>query len=168
MKELGIDFYLLIAQIVNFGIIFFVLKKFLYKPIITMIDKRKKEIDESLEQARKIEHEEEKAKEKQDKLVSEAKKEARSIIDEAKKQGEEQKRQIVADAHKEAQAVVTKSKAQAETKAKALEEEMRSQAVDLAAAMVQKLLPEVLSDADHKKVIASQLKALEKTMKAVN
>lgn len=168
MKELGIDFYLLIAQIINFGIIFFVLQKFLYKPIMTMLDKRKKEIDEGMQAAKRVQHEEEKSKEKQEKLVSEAKKEARAILEDAKKQAEEQKRQIVADAHKEAAAVAAKAKVQAETKAKALEEEMRKQAVDLAALMAQKLLPEILSDADHKKVIAAQLKALEKSVKMVN
>ncbi len=168
MKELGIEPLLLLAQIVNFGIIFFVLQKFLYKPVLAMIDKRKKEIDDGLDTAKRLQHEEEKGKEKQEKLVSDAKKEARALLEEAKKQAEEQKKTVLAEAHKEAQTIVAKSKTQAEAKAKALEEDMRRQAVDLAALMVQKLLPEVLSDADHKKVIATQLKALEKSVKAVN
>jgi F-type H+-transporting ATPase subunit b len=168
MKELGIEPMLLLAQIVNFAIIFFVLKKFLYKPVLTMIEKRKREIDEGLETARKIQEEEEKAKERKEKILTDAKKEARAIVDEAKKLAEEQKKQILADAHKEAGVILAKAKAQAESNAKALEEQMKRQSVDLAALMVQKLLPEVLSDADHKKVIAAQLKALQTSVKQVN
>ena len=42
MEKLGIEPQLLLAQLVNFGIIIFVLSKFLYKPILDMLEKRKK------------------------------------------------------------------------------------------------------------------------------
>lgn len=165
MKELGIEPVLLVAQIINFAIIFFVLKKFLYKPLFSVIDKRKREIEEGLAMARKIQEDEEKAKEKQEKLIADAKKEARAIVEEAKKQAEQQKKQMLADAQKEVASMMEKAKAQAEAKMKAVEEEMRRQVVDLAALMAEKVLPDVLSEADHRKLIASQLKDLEKTMK---
>jgi len=168
MKELGIEPMLLLAQIINFGIIFFVLKKFLYKPVLTMLEKRKKETEAAIDRAKKMEHEEEKMKEKQEKQVSEAKKEARLIIEEAKKQGEEQKRQTLAEAHTEVQALLAKGKTQAAAYQKTVEADMRKQAVELAALMVEKLLPSILSDQDHKKLIASQLKDLEKSVKMVN
>lgn len=46
MEQLGIEPQLLLAQLVNFLIILFVLSKLLYKPILGMIEKRKKEIAE--------------------------------------------------------------------------------------------------------------------------
>jgi len=48
LKEFGIQPTLLLAQIVNFLIILFVLKKFFYKPIIKVLDARKKRIEVSL------------------------------------------------------------------------------------------------------------------------
>jgi F-type H+-transporting ATPase subunit b len=168
MKELGIEPMLLLAQIINFGIIFFVLKKFLYKPVLTMLEKRKKETEMAIDRAKKMEHEEEKMKEKQEKQVSEAKKEARLIIEEAKKQAEEQKRQTLTEAHTEVQTLLAKGKTQAAAYQKTIEADMRKQAVELAALMVEKLLPSILSDQDHKKLIASQLNDLEKSVKTVN
>ncbi|MCX8008427.1 MAG: F0F1 ATP synthase subunit B [Patescibacteria group bacterium] len=168
MKELGIEPMLLIAQIVNFGIIFFILNKFLYKPLITMIDRRKREIEEGMETAKKIQEEEEKTRERHDKLIAEARKESRSIIEEAKKNAEEQKKQVVAEAHKEAAAILEKAKRQAEEKMREAEERIRKQMVDLAASMAEKLIPEVLSDTDHKKLIAERLKDLEKAVRSTN
>ena len=37
MEALGLDWKLLVAQMVNFGLLFFVLKKVLYKPLIKAI-----------------------------------------------------------------------------------------------------------------------------------
>lgn len=48
MEQLGIDAKLLVAQMVNFLIIVFVLSKILYKPILTMLDKRRKEIEKRI------------------------------------------------------------------------------------------------------------------------
>jgi len=48
MEKLGIEPSLLLAQIINFAIIVVVLSKLLYKPILSMLEKRKREIEESL------------------------------------------------------------------------------------------------------------------------
>ena len=47
------DFGLLFWMLVAFGIVFFVLAKFGFPAITSMIDERKRYIDESLENARK-------------------------------------------------------------------------------------------------------------------
>ena len=43
LKNLGIDVKLLIAQIINFGLLLWLLKKLLYKPFIKRIEKDEKE-----------------------------------------------------------------------------------------------------------------------------
>ena len=89
MEKLGIEPSLLLAQIVNFVIIMVVLTKILYTPILGMLEKRKKEIEESLAIRERLRVEEEKMQVRKEKLLSEARKEARAILDEAKKQGKE-------------------------------------------------------------------------------
>jgi F-type H+-transporting ATPase subunit b len=168
MEALGIEPIYLLAQLVNFAIIFFLLRKFLYKPVLNMLDKRKAEVAESIDRASRMEREEEKLKEKHEKLLTDAKKEARSIVDEAKKQLEKQKKDIVAKAHEQATEVLAKAKVQAEQLLKENEATMRKQAVELASAMVVKLVPQVLSSDDHRKLIATHLKDLEKSVKTVN
>jgi F-type H+-transporting ATPase subunit b len=168
MKELGIEPILLLAQIVNFGIVFFVLKKYLYKPLLAMLDKRKHEIEEGLISAQKAAKQEEKLKEKEADLLLSAKKDAKAVVDQAKKQLEEQKKQILADAHKQAAEILAKAKVQAENVAKSQEESMKNEAVELAIAMVAKVLPDVLSEGDHRKILSAKLKDIEKATKSIH
>lgn len=168
MEALGIEPLYLIAQLVNFAVVFFLLRKFLYKPVLTMLDKRKAEVADSIDRANRMKTEEEKLKEKHEKLIADAKKEARSIIDEAKKQLEKQKKELVAKAHEQSADILAKAKTQAEQLMKENEGTMRKQAVELASAMVVKIVPQVMSSDDHRKLIATHLKDLEKSIKTVN
>src|SRR3989344_2654121 len=68
LKSFGIQPTLLLAQIVNFLIILFLLSKFFYKPIIRMLEDRKKRIDQSLTKTD---------------LITEAKNRAEQIIENA-------------------------------------------------------------------------------------
>ncbi|MGA9450458.1 MAG: F0F1 ATP synthase subunit B [Verrucomicrobiia bacterium] len=54
MSELGIDWRMLIAQLISFSIVFFILWRFAYKPIFTMLQVRREKIAESLANAEKI------------------------------------------------------------------------------------------------------------------
>ena len=51
IKNFGIDPLLLIAQIVNFLIIFYILKRFALKPILDILKKRENTIKEGLREA---------------------------------------------------------------------------------------------------------------------
>src|SRR3989344_4575625 len=56
MEGLGIDLKLLIAQIINFGLFFYVFKRFLAKPFVSFIDEEKQkeaERETSLQKAKK-------------------------------------------------------------------------------------------------------------------
>src|SRR3989344_4531891 len=60
MEGLGIDLKLLIAQIINFGLFFYVFKRFLAKPFVSFIDEEKQkeaERETSLQKAKKLEDE---------------------------------------------------------------------------------------------------------------
>jgi F0F1-type ATP synthase membrane subunit b/b' len=51
MSKLGIDWRMLIAQLISFSIVFFVLWKLAYKPIFNMLEIRRQKIAESLANA---------------------------------------------------------------------------------------------------------------------
>jgi F-type H+-transporting ATPase subunit b len=54
LNHLGIDWRELLAQVINFGIILFVLSKWAYGPVIAMLNERRKRIEESMANADKI------------------------------------------------------------------------------------------------------------------
>lgn len=161
MEQLGIQPSLLLAQIVNFSIIVFVLAKLLYKPILTMLDKRRKEIEEGLKLTEKMREEEEGLKAKREKVLDTARKEGRALLEQVKKDAKEQERQIIEDAHKEAQGLLDKAQEEARKQYDEMLSKVRKEAVELAVSMTQRLTADVLTGKDQHDFIAKQAKKLE-------
>src|SRR5690349_16624195 len=93
LSEFGVNPILLAAQIVNFLVVLFILKKLLYKPILKVLEERKKRIEESLTNAEKIQKELEETEIKRQQILDQAIEESKKIIAEATANGN----QIVAD-----------------------------------------------------------------------
>ncbi len=161
MEKLGIEPTLLLAQLVNFTIIVVVLSKFLYKPILDMLEKRKKEIALGLKLTTDMKEEEEKVAVKKQKMLEVTRKEASDIIEEARKQAKEEEKEILATAHKEAEVIISKGKADAEAARVEMEKSVEQSAIDLAVSISERLLTGVLSSDDKHKLIAKHIKELE-------
>lgn len=101
IEKLGIDWKLLIAQIVNFLILFFVLTKFAFKPLIKMLDERSRHIEQSLEEAEKIKTMHLEATAQKEAIILEARHSAKDIISESKKQAEEVQQKLTTEAQNE-------------------------------------------------------------------
>src|SRR3989344_5440199 len=86
LKSFGIQPTLLLAQIVNFLIILFLLSKFFYKPIIRMLEDRKKRIEQSLTNTDLIEEKLKNTQEKSTQIIKEAQKNAQGQIAAEKEQ----------------------------------------------------------------------------------
>lgn len=157
MEKLGIEPSLLLAQIVNFTIITVVLTKLLYKPILGMLEKRKKQIEESLALTERLRMEEEKMQARREKLLSEARKEARIIIDEAKRQGRQAEQEIIVAAHREAGEINEKTKREVAALHEALSGDIQRESVELAGMMAKQLVGSVLTSADQHKLIEKYL-----------
>lgn len=164
MDKLGIEPSLLLAQVVNFSIIVFVLTKLLYKPILAMLAKRRREIEEGLQLTATLQEEEEKMAVKKQKLLDAARKEAAAIVEEAKRQGKEEEKEIVAIAHKEAAVIVEKGRMEVEHARGVMENGIRKQAVTLATGMAERLLASAMSAQDKHALIKKQITALERSI----
>jgi F-type H+-transporting ATPase subunit b len=162
MEQLGIEPNLLLAQIVNFLIILFVLSKLLYKPILGMLEKRKKEIAEGLALTEKMRQEEEKLNVRKEKVLEEARKEAKNIVEAGKKEADAQAKEILEAAHVQAQTIVVKGKQDVASLRAGMEKDVRHAAVTLAEAMTRQLVSQVLSTADQHKLVQKHLSELEK------
>jgi F-type H+-transporting ATPase subunit b len=162
MEQLGIEPNLLLAQIVNFLIIFFVLSKLLYKPIVGMLEKRKKEIEAGLALTQKLREEEEKMNSRKEKLMGEARKEAQNIVEAGKKEAEAQGKEIIEAAHEAAGGIIAKGKTDVAALRTSMEKDLRRAAVDIAVAMTKQLLSKILTPADQHKLIQKHVKELEK------
>jgi F-type H+-transporting ATPase subunit b len=86
IHSLGIDWKLLLAQIINFFILFFILYKFLSKPLLKIIEERKLKIEEGL-----------KLRDEAQDLITKVKNERLEIL----RKANEEKMRIINEAYKE-------------------------------------------------------------------
>jgi F-type H+-transporting ATPase subunit b len=112
MEQLGINLPLLIAQVINFFIVLFVLRLFLYKPVLAMLDRRAERVREGLEAA-------EQSKER----ASQTETEVSQQLDQARQQGQA----LIAQAQEAANRIQEEARAQARRDAETLLERARSE-----------------------------------------
>lgn len=142
IKSFYLDARLLIAQVVNFAVVFLILYFFALKPITRVMQERTKKIAKSLADAKAIAERLAKTEIETRKIISRAKLEAGVILEKAASQAEAKGRTMVLEAKEEIGRLFNqeKDKLQAE-KAKVLKE-IKSQTADLVIAAAEKLLAE--------------------------
>lgn len=127
MNSIEIDWKILVGQIVNFAILFFVLKAFLYKPFLNLLKSRREKIEEGinksleaeekLSELKDIKARMEKENDEEKKLIlAKAQEEAKKRAEEMAKKSEEEKEAILAKAKKEAEEIKLKEKEATERK----------------------------------------------------
>ncbi len=83
LGNLGIDVKLLVAQILNFGLLLWLLTKFLYKPVIQRIEKDEEELKQAQIQKSELEQEKSEFLEKKKSEELQLKEKTRKVISEA-------------------------------------------------------------------------------------
>lgn len=107
INNFGLDPLLLGAQIVNFLIIFYVLKRFLYKPVLDILKKREDTIKGGLKQAEEGKKLLDDAQEKEKEILKKAQNQSQLMLDDAKKQASEISVQIEDKAKKQASEIIS-------------------------------------------------------------
>lgn len=160
MESLGIDLRLIIAQIINFGLLLFLLTKFLYKPILKILDERKKKIAESLVSAQKIEAERAKIEEEKQKELERAKEAGREVMEEMKIEAGKQREETLKKAREEAEKIVQKAKEQLVLEKAKLQEELKAVAASLAITLAEKFLKGKIGREEREEFLKQSLEKL--------
>jgi len=160
LQTFGINWYLVAAQIVNFLIILYLLKRFVYKPIFAMLKKRSDMIEKSVEDAKMTKEELEKAENERKQIIKKAKDEAKRLLDDAKAESSE----IVSNAQEKAkkQTAVTLSDAheEIEREARLAERRIQSNIGKLIEKILRESLNEYLSPSEQKDIITKTMKRI--------
>ncbi len=153
LQNFGVEWPFFIAQLVNFAILFLVLKRFLYKPILDMLEKRRIEIEEGLANARKMAEDAKKFDAEHALLMQKAKKESGEITANAVLAGEKIRDSILKDATQKAKDVLASAEVLIEDEKKKMLLEVKGEVLTLATAIVEKILNEKMDSAHDKKFI---------------
>lgn len=98
-----------IFTILNTIILFMILKKILFVPVMKMIDEREADINSDIEFAKKAKEEGAKYKSEYEQKIAEAREEGQIIIENARKKAEKRSDEIISNAKIEAQSIKEKA-----------------------------------------------------------
>jgi len=142
LKSFGIEKWILFWQMVNFGVLFLILWKFLYKPLRTIMQEREEKIQESLNKADALEKRSEKFEEELKEKMSAQRSEIEEIHEKARKTQEELKKELRAKAEEESAKIIQEARAATEQERKhilaSVEKEVQKAAVLLAEKILEK------------------------------
>jgi F-type H+-transporting ATPase subunit b len=153
VDKLGINLGFFLFQLLNFGLMFFILYVLAWSRVTKLLDERAERIAQGLEDARAAEEARENAERERDKLLRQAQAEGQKALEEARQRGEEQGKQAAQDARQEAEHIRTQARTQAEVERNRILGEARDQIVDLAMAAAERLIGEALDDKKHRTVV---------------
>ena len=160
--KLGLDTKLIIAQAVNFVLLLVILRRFAYKPVLSMLEKRADTIDKSLKQAKKIKEELQKTEDDRRKEMAKAREEYSALIAEAKETGKQKKEEMVEEARKKTGEIVTKAKEEIRNEKEKSVQEARQEIADLAIEISGKIIGRNIDEEKEKELVKDSLAKIEK------
>jgi F-type H+-transporting ATPase subunit b len=156
--SLGINLPLLVVFIVNFIILFVLLRLFLFKPVLKMLDERTKRTKDAMELAEVTKKEFEQARVEVQKQIEKGRQEAQAIIAQAMQVGERLKEESRQEATKQAQVIVDRTRAELEAERDKIVGDLRREFVDISIAAAEKVIKETLDKEKHRKLIEETLR----------
>jgi len=154
---LGISLPNLLAQIVNFVILFGLLYLVAYKPIMRMFDERSKRVKESMEQTEEIKEQAAQAEEEAKRRIEAASKEGQGLIARAQQTGKETRQQARKEAGEEAESLIARARSEIQRERDEAIDELRREFADLAILAAEKVIDRSLDKEAHRQLIDKTL-----------
>ena len=119
----GLDWRLLIVNIVNFGVLLFALQHFLYAPIVRVLEDRRQKVAQSVIDADIARERLSEIEASRGEVLASAGREADDVLAKARKAGSDKERELISSGEAAAARIVTAAEAEAaEQKARAIAE----------------------------------------------
>lgn len=136
----GVNWKLLLIQVVNFSLLLLVLYKFLYKPLFAMLEKRQGIIAKGLADADSAIKEKERITSETEGILRLAREEGGKIVDTLHKRGVEEERKLVRDANEKSTALLSAAKSKANEEREHILRESEKEIARMAILAAEKIL----------------------------
>lgn len=168
MENLGINSKLLLAQIINFLLFFYLVKRFIVKPFLGFLENEKKQEKEKEIVLAEVKKAEEKLIAQEARLKERAKKELDLVLEQAKQDGKQLRVDMLKQAEIDAEEIKTRMKKQFEEEKEKLYKDVRQKIGDVSMYLVTEGLKESLDTDTKKKVTQRILKNLSSAKVDIN
>ena len=156
--SLGINLPLLVVFVVNFIVLLVMLRLFLYKPVMKVLDERANRAREAIEMAEATKKEYDQAKDEVQKQIEKGRQEAQAIISQATQVAERLREESRQEAAKQAQVIVDRARSELEADRDKMVGDLRREFVAISIAAAEKVIKETLDREKHRKLIEETLR----------
>jgi len=153
LSALGINLGYLLVQIISFIIALLILRAWVYRPVLNLLDRRRKTIAQGLEDARLAAEARANAEKEAQRILTEAQQEAATKLREASERAEEVAREVRAAAEREVVKLRETASAEATAERDRVLADLRGHVAALAIAAAQKVVGEALDEKRHRALI---------------
>lgn len=156
-----VNIYTIVFQLINIAVLFYFLKRLLYKPVGNFLERRREEIKQQFAEAENKRQEAQKLYAEYNKRLEHSREEIEGIIGQAKKEAELLRRELLEKARQEASSLLENARRDIERqKARALSE-VTEKVADLSVEISSKILEERLSPEDHHRLIQKAMERMD-------
>jgi F-type H+-transporting ATPase subunit b len=161
LEQLGINLNFLIAQIINFLLLLFILRRFLYKPVTNMLAARTKRVQESLAEADRVRQEAAAARAEYERQLDAERRRSFDAAQQAIQEGQKARDAIITQAQKDAEEIRARTRDEAERERQQMMAQLRTQVADLAILASEKVIGQTLDNNVQRRLINDFLNQTE-------
>ncbi len=153
MGKIGIDWKILLGQSINFAILLYLLKRFVYTPFLSLLEKRRSKIEQGIRNSEEIERKIKKIREKEKRILNNARERAIQIAKAAEEKGRKLSEKIVSEGERERERIIKEAMEEATRRKKEIKERMRKEAVKTSILLTEEILKKKLDREKDKNLI---------------
>ncbi len=150
---ISVNIWQILISLANLTILFLLLKKFLYKPVLKMLDERRGQIESDYSAAAIAKQSAEEKESELTNRLANAKTEAEDIVKQAADSAKIRGNKIVEDARATADGIIRQAEMDAELERKRVNQTIKQQIVEVSTALAEKMLEREINADDHKSLI---------------
>jgi len=164
LSRLGIDVWGLVLYLVNFGILALILTKFLYKPLLKVLDERSRNIKDNLEEAERLKTDFETEMNKRKANSEEVLKHMRLELEETRRHAEDRAKEVMQQAKQERETLLTETQAHINEMKARLVSDVEKELLANMERVVVRVIEEKHTTTDLQKSVARAWKDIQKTV----
>jgi F-type H+-transporting ATPase subunit b len=152
LNNFGVEWPQFIAQLLTFGIVYVILKKFAFGPIVAVLEQRRLKIVEAMANADRVKKELAEAEATKKKVLTDAATQANQILAEAKESAEAVRTRLEQEAATEAERIVARAREGGQIEVDRLKADFQREAGRLVVLAAQKVTGKILTPEDQRRL----------------
>lgn len=156
-EALGINWKILLGQIINFLLVLYLLKRFALKPFLKILNERKEKIEKGIEKTAEAEKRIKIIEEGKEKILKESREKASLILRKSEERGKEKEEEILKRTEEEKMRILAEAKRLGQIEIDKMKGEFSKKNLELVLNLTEKILKEKVDLKKDSEIIKSFL-----------